>query len=178
MKKNTLILSFLFLVLLGHAQQIKVTEPEYNGNIVFVNDTIGVGLKLEQQSPSIKISGYLKYTWKYELKGCCSNFIIDNKPNLQFIVKSTNNSSDPALVFAIYKLKKGKSNRVAVTAKMGLGGTTAVDDGIISFNGKKYGQSSYILEIPSLEAGEYGILRLPDGTLNSPPAVFYLFAVK
>ena len=47
---------FLLFVNCVIAQTINIKEPEFAGNIVYVNDTIGNGIRLEQQTASSKTS--------------------------------------------------------------------------------------------------------------------------
>ena len=75
MGKKLLILSFLlFSISLLKGQTIKVKEPEFSGTAVFVNDTIGNGILLEQQTATLE-EGIV--TLKYAVKVCCSTVFAD-----------------------------------------------------------------------------------------------------
>ena len=76
MKRSLLILSFLlFSIAQANCQKeknIRITEPEFSGTAVFVNDTIGNGILLEQQ---IATMGKVKLRSKetsLEVNYCCS----------------------------------------------------------------------------------------------------------
>jgi len=104
MKRNLLILSFLlFSVSLLNGQTIKVKEPEFSGTAIFVNDTIGDGVLLEQQTA---ILGKVKLRSKetsLEVNSCCSTVFADSI-NSQFIVRVSDNSIKPDDVISVVKI--------------------------------------------------------------------------
>lgn len=164
---------------------IKITEPEFAGNIVYVNDSIGKGLRLEQQTASTKSSAnaaaYIpgarmvagKATSKNVINGCCSPVQIDQKTNVRFIVKVKDNTIDPTTIINIFKLKQEKNKRTVELASTNTWGTTKSGEiEFISFYGTKYGESSYLIEIPALESGEYAM------TLADRRDFFNLFQIK
>ena len=167
------------------SQNIKITEPEFSGTIIYVNDTIGSGLKLEQQtcSSSSKANGasYVpvvgmfagKATSKGIVQGSTSPIQIIKAPKTYFIVKVSDNSVDPVTVINVFKLNSEKETRsvIVATAKM-TSGTTAGNIDFLKFNGKKYGVSSYILELDNLESGEYAM------TLANSRGIFNMFGMK
>jgi len=69
MKRNLLILSFLlFSIAQANCQKekpIRITEPEFSGNTVFVNDSIGSGVLLEQQTATLGNAENNKRSWKF-----------------------------------------------------------------------------------------------------------------
>ena len=169
---KTFLFSFglFFCITNLNAQSIKIKEPEFAGNIVYVNDSIGNGLRLEQQASSMKTSAnaaaYIpvanlfagKATTKSVIKGCCSAVQITEKSNIRFIIKVTNNTVDPTTVVNVFKLKQKKDTRtVELASASSFGSVKSGDIDFISFVGTKYGESSYLIEIPNLEVGEYAI---------------------
>ena len=58
MKRNLLILAFLLSsIAQANCQKeknIRISEPEFSGTSVFVNDTIGKGILLEQQTATME----------------------------------------------------------------------------------------------------------------------------
>ena len=185
MKKLLLISLSLFIVVLSKAQMIKVNEPEFSGNIVYVNDTIGEGIKLEQQTASMttKVNGatYIpgvnlfagKATSRNVVKGCCSPVVINNSKKVYFIIKMSDNSVDPTTIINIFKLVSKKESRtVELASSRVLGGTKSGDISYVSFSGKKYGQSSYLIEVDSFEPGQYAI------TLPERRDIFSMFEIK
>src|SRR5450756_1433153 len=111
MKRNLLILSLLlFTINQANCQKeknIRITEPEFSGTAVFVNDTIGNGVLLEQQTATLE-EGIV--TLKYAVKYCCSTVFADTI-NSQFIVKVADNSINPYDVISIIKMKIENAKR-------------------------------------------------------------------
>jgi hypothetical protein len=161
MRRKLLVLSFLILTISqANCQKEKtiiITEPEFSGTAVFVNDTVGNGVLLEQQTATLE-EGIL--TLKYEVKGCCSTVFADTT-NSQFIVRVSDNSINPFDVISIVKAKIENSKRTWNYSK----------HETIEFKAKKYGTNSYIITIPKFTIGQYAICFKNSNSVN-------LFAVK
>lgn len=179
----------LFFILISSSSllnaQVKISEPEYSGNIVYVNDSVGSGIKLEQQTASVitKANGasYVpvvglfagKATSKYVVQGSSSPIKIDKKTNLKFIVKVSDNSVDPSTVIYVFKLNPEKGIRTIEIASANMvGDSKSGDIKYLTFKSKKYGQSSYLIELDNIESGEYAI------TLASRRDIFNMFSIK
>src|SRR5665647_1648917 len=110
MKRNLLILAILFFsITQANCQKFKniiIIEPEFSGTSVFVNDTIGNGILLEQQTATMEGMVTLKYT----VKGCCSTAFADTI-NSKFIVRISDNSINPYDVLSIVKTKIENNKR-------------------------------------------------------------------
>jgi hypothetical protein len=147
MKSNLLILSFLlFSVSMLNGQTIKVKEPEFSGTAIFVNDTIGDGVLLEQQTA---ILGKVKLRSKetsLEVNSCCSTVFADSI-NSQFIVRVSDNSIKPDDEISVVKMNIENSKRSWKFSK----------PETIEFKATKYGTSSYLITVPKLPIGQYGI---------------------
>ena len=147
MKRNLLILSFLlFSVSLLNGQTIKVKEPEFSGTAIFVNDTIEDGILLEQQTATMgKVKLRSKET-SLEVNSCCSTVFADSI-NSQFIVRVSDNSIKPDDVISVVKMNIENSKRSWIFSK----------PETVEFKATKYGTSSYLLTVPKLPIGQYGI---------------------
>jgi hypothetical protein len=161
MLRNLLILSFLlFPIVQVNCQKeknIKITEPEFSGTTVFVNDTVGNGVLLEQQTATLE-KGIVAI--KYVVKVCCSTVFADTI-NSQFIVRVPDNSLSPYDEIHIIKLKIENSRRTWNYSK----------PETVEFKAKKYGTSSYLITVPKFTLGQYAILFKNNNTVN-------LFGVK
>jgi len=161
MKRSLIILSFLlFSIAQANCQKeknIRITEPEFSGTAVFVNDTIGSGILLEQQTATLE-KGIVAI--KYVVKVCCSTVFADTI-NSQFIVRIPDNSLSPYDEIRIIKLKIENSRRTWNYSK----------PETIEFKAKKYGASSYLITVPKFTLGQYAILFKNNNTVN-------LFGVK
>ena len=184
--KMQFLFTIIFLTIFNFTNaQIKIAEPEFSGNVVYVNDTIGSGVKLEQKVSSVssKVNGASfvpvvglfagKATSKNIVQGATSPIQIVKKPKTQFIVKVSDNSVDPISIINIFKLTSEKDFRsIELATSKIVGGSKSGEIKFLEFNGKKYGQSSYLIEIENLEAGEYAL------TLSSRRDIFHLFGIK
>jgi len=161
MKRHLLILSFLlFSITQANCQKVKnirITEPEFSGTAVFVNDTIGNGILLEQQVATLE-EGFV--TLKYAVKYCCSSVFADTI-NSQFIVRVSDNSINPYDVISIIITKIENTKRTWKYSKHEK----------VEFNAKKYGTSSYIISVPRFNLGQYVICFKNSNSVN-------LFGVK
>ena len=147
MKSNLLILSLLlFSVSLLNGQTIKVKEPEFSGTAIFVNDTIGDGILLEQQTATMgKVKLRSKET-SLEVNSCCSTVFADSI-NSQFIIRVSDNSIKPDDAISVVKMNIENSKRSWKFSK----------PETIEFKATKYGTSSYLITVPKLPIGQYGI---------------------
>lgn len=161
MKRNLLILTFLlFSITQANCQKVKnirITEPEFSGTAVFVNDTIGNGILLEQQTATLE-EGFV--TLKYSVKSCCSTVFADTI-NSQFIVRVPDNSINPYDVISIINTKIENTKRTWKYSK----------PETVEFKAKKYGTSSYIISVPRFNLGQYAISFKNSNSVN-------LFGVK
>ncbi len=161
MKRNLLILSFLlFSISQANCQKeknIRIAEPEFSGTAVFVNDTVGNGVLLEQQTATFEDRFV---TYKYAVKVCCSTVFADTI-NSQFIVRVSDNSLNPQDEISIIKLKIENSRRTWNYSK----------PETVEFKVKKYGASSYLITVPKFTIGQYAIRFKNNNTVN-------LFGVK
>ena len=160
MKRNLLILSFLLFSITQancqKVQNIRITEPEFSGTTIFVNDSIGNGVLLEHQTATMEGIVTLKYAVKY----CCSTVFADTI-NSQFIVKVADNSINPYDLISIVKLKIESTKRSWKYSK----------PETIEFKAKKYGTSSYLISVPKFTLGQYAICFKNSNSVN-------LFGVK
>jgi len=103
--------------------------------------------------------------------------IKDVSGGIRLLVKAEDNEHDPMDIYRIVKFKSSKKERRVQWMEFQpalLGTGDAAKAGFISFTGHKYGEQSYILEIPAeqLEKGEYGIFFyglstiVPTGTFS------------
>ncbi|MFA6924780.1 MAG: hypothetical protein WC223_11075 [Bacteroidales bacterium] len=146
------------------AQKVKISEPEWDGDIVYVNDSVGKGLSLERQQASVKgkanasmyVMGMGKVTATYNLKGSSSPVRIRKKSTLQFIYKSSSNEVNPKSVIQVFKLQQAKNQRkLEIGSVETFKGSSAGDISFIEFKAEKYGKSSYLITLTNLQPGEY-----------------------
>jgi hypothetical protein len=147
---------------------IKISEPEFSDNIVYVDKIVGEGIQLEKQTISFSakfnagslipfVGIFSKTKGKNVVKGSSSPIKIKKDNKTYFVVKVSDNSTDPISRINIFKLKQLKEARTLETISSNILETKLNDINYLPFNGKKYGKSSYIIEVENLEVGEYAI---------------------
>jgi hypothetical protein len=166
MKNLLLTICILFTSAYSFSQDLlnkNIPEPEFVGQALIINsdDEMKVleSSRLQQDSDLKLLSIKTKYKTWLEISGCCSQTIL-NKSNtpIKFIIKAENNNTDPTTLYQFVKLEKEKTKRKLLTSTMSMKGVKSNQDGFITFYGKKYGSSSYLLSATIAEPGEYGLL--------------------
>lgn len=144
------------------AQQL---EPEFVGEVNYLKDPQTV-VALEKQrtvlktkaGASVYLTGIGKVKSKINVAGGQSPVRVPSSGKLQFIVRAVDNNSDPMSIVNVFRFKaNSKARKAEVSSASSFGGTSQNNLDYVSFTAKKYGTSSYLIEIASLEPGEYGI---------------------
>ncbi len=146
--------------------QVKVAEPEFaEETMLLTSDTEGVLLKRENGSIKTKagaglyIVGIGKVKSRLTLPGIKSVNTVKVPSNARLLIKGKDNATDPNSYISIFKFELTKSERRYQLAEAGtFTGTEANNTAAVDFQAKKYGESSYIIQLRDLEPGEYGIL--------------------
>ncbi|HUW07000.1 MAG TPA: hypothetical protein VMW01_12140 [Williamwhitmania sp.] len=175
-KKLTLLIALACLTSVAVAQQ----EPEFIGNAVAVlSDSTTIPLEKQTAYGSARASasayipiaggfiGKAKITSK--VNGSASPVSLSPKDGaIRIIVRVSNNSLEPSSVVNVFKLSVKKDYRY-VEATSGI-----PNNGIefISYDARKFGESSYLLVLSGMQPGEYAL------TLDGSREVFHLFSVK
>jgi hypothetical protein len=159
MNRSILILSILFFSIAQtycqKFQNVRITEPEFSETAVFVNDSIGCGILLEQQTAVSSKIKYMTTQLVLEFKMCCSTVSVDSL-NSQFIVRVSDNSINPYDLISIVKMKSENSKRTWNTSKSEK----------IEFKASKYGANSYLITVPRFTQGQYGICFKNSNSVN------------
>ena len=165
MKKVLLFLSFIVVALCAQAQ-VTVEEPEFaEQSLILTSDSEGVLLPRESASiktkagASMYLTGIGKIKSRITLDGNTSKVKVAQGASTRLIVRSVDNRTDPKSFINIFKFEVKKNKRQAQIGEVGTFTGSSVNSlNNIDFNAKKYGESSYLIVIDGLEAGEYGIL--------------------
>ena len=160
-------------------------EPEFIGETVLVkadNSVVPLEKQLTQNrtvaSTGLILSGIGKVRQQIQLDGCCANVKIGKNDDVKFIVRSVDNNTDPLSIIRVFKMEqKKKYRRAEIGAVSSLGSAKSNNMEYVSFTGKKYGTSSYIIKLASLQPGEYGITISNPNTLDEKQTVVSTFAV-
>jgi len=96
------------------------------------------------------------------LDGCCAT-VKTAQGEISLIVRAAENNSDPTSIIQVFKFDTKKKERSAEFASIDAWG--AVSSGnmqLVSFTGKKFGTSSYLITISNISSGEYGVIVNPN----------------
>ena len=172
-RKGTLLLILLAWAHLGLAQDLNITEPDFVGNFLVVQD--GDGLKLEKQRAANHArAGFFKAKGSNIVKKAQSPTRVSGGSQLQFIVRVESNNIDPSQVVNVFQLvsDKRKDYRYIETSSRGAFTSDSMAIEFLPFDGARYGESSYLLTMTvDLPPGEYAM------TLDGSRDVFNMFGV-
>lgn len=102
--------------------------------------------------------GRLTALFSVNVKGLQAETRISKVDTLKIIIKGNGNQAAPVDKIRLFKMQSQKAgNR---SASMGAYGIPSKS--FVPFKGDSYGESSYIIVIPNMEPGEYGIWYIED----------------
>ena len=163
---------------LSQRDSLKINEPEFEGQVLLVLNNGAEGVLLaEQKNSQTRTKGSVYTTIKSVnvVDGATSSVEAYENRNIKIIVRNKTNDLTPASVINIFRLESDLKKNTRSIVNGSSGAFTGMEYSIdfIQFTGKKFGRSSYILEIPvPLEPGEYAL------TLESSRNVFNMFSIK
>ena len=155
--------------------QVTVAEPEFSEEtLLLTSDSVGVLLKREngyvktKAGASLYLTGIGKVKSRITLEGTSSINEIKAKSNTRIIIKSKDNSTDPNSFINVFKFEIYKKERRYQLAETGtLSATKTNNLSCVDFKAKKYGESSYLIQLEDLTPGEYGIIIGDPNTQNT-----------
>lgn len=184
--KTLLGAALLLLAGAAQAQTIPETtpEPEFIGEIVTVRPD-GTVAKLEKQSVQMRtranasavIFGIGKAKTKLIIEGPKAGVRLTAGQPASFIVRAVDNATDPMSIINVFRFEAKKDKRMAE----GLGQqfrqreTNKLER--LSFTGRKFGESSYLITLDETPAGEYGITVSNPNNLDEKQVIVSTFAI-
>jgi hypothetical protein len=181
MKIVFLIISAALLLGYGYSlREISVPEPEFTGIILLVrSDDSGEQLEKQKAASASKadigaaLFGVSKGKGMNMVNGIQSPVRTIGGDKISLIARVRENDRDPVEVINIFKMEKDikKERRTLVTGTVNFNQSTALDIDFLPFEASRYGQSSYLIELSEIPAGEYAI------TLEGSRDIFNLFGV-
>jgi hypothetical protein len=179
------------LALLFHtsvlSQDGQIQEPEFVGQAVILKSD-GSFEQLEKSPATASVKAKLSLTNMMggaghkvliSLDGCCS-LTKGELTNgiLKLIIRAENNLNDPADIIQVIQFVKGKRDRTAEVFSVDALKGANIEGKVkrATFFGKKYGSSSYLLNISIPGPGEYGVFISPNG--QTPVKFISTFSVN
>ena len=189
MKKIFITFAFILAGMASYAQ--KIVEADFIGNTkaFMVNDPDSTAISLERSIAKLvgKATGS-KIWWgigstrlHIDVPGKHSTCSFKLGEKFELVVKVGNNDYDPQSQLALFRLKSETKSR------RGEFGTVTKFDGkfnpstipnVIPIEGKKYGKSSYIISLPNLPIGEYGLFVTNPDQANTTSLIVYSFRIE
>ena len=173
-------LTFIAMPFFGHAQ---VNEPEFIGDAFILgadNQCIPLDKALASYTQGMSFKSNSWNALSLVVNGAKANTRIQSGQTITIIVKADNNSYDPLSCVTIYRLASKSKKRSVLIASEGDGVITKSkthSKDLLYFNGKKYGSSSYLIQLNNVEPGEYGILLHNPNNRDERRAVVACFGV-
>lgn len=158
-------------------------EPDFIGEAYLLNEQ-GTCKQLDKE-----VAAYTQgMSWKanswsalsLEIAGGKAQTRIAQKRVINLIVKAADNNSDPLSIITIYRFRAKKKKRITVLSEDNSGTlmkSRTHTKNQLSFVGKKYGNSSYLLTINNIVPGEYGIKVVNPNNVDEKNAIISCFGI-
>ena len=189
MKKLLLMIVVLYPMFIS-AQ--KLQEADFIGNVRAFdpNDKDSVAIPLDRAACELVGKATGSRIWwgigstriHIKIPGKQSNCTLKQHSNYQLIVRVSNNNYDPLSQVTIFPISSSGSNsRRAELGKVekfvGNFNPSTIPDAV-QFEGKKYGNYSYIIDPHDLPKGEYAVFVSNPEQANSTSLIIYTFRVN
>lgn len=167
MKKMMTALVLSLFVTMSATAQVTVAEPEFSEEtLLLTSDSEGIKLKREsgyvktKAGASLYLTGIGKVKSRLTIDGVKSVNDVKAQRTTRLIVKAKDNSTDPNSFINIFKfdIYKNKERRYQLAEAGTLSATKTSNLASVEYMAKKYGESSYLIQLEDLEPGEYGII--------------------
>lgn len=165
--KKTMILwmTVCLSILNGYAQ--KVQEPQFIGEVVvLISDSTAISL--EKKIPTIKsksgisvrLTGFGAVKTHMHVEGSKAISRIKRTDNsIELLIRVADNNNDPTDCIRLFKFEQKKKERRAEMASVNTFGQASADNlNYIPFEGRKYGDSSYLIRFDVTEPCELGVI--------------------
>ena len=158
----------------------EIKEPSFIGEaVLLVNDSTSQKLDKEiarfRNSPKLTPDAWVTTTLTIDTPK--ANVRVPKGQTPKIIVKANDNESDPMTIINIYKLDAKKNKREVKIGKSQGSKTNNNTKSLVSFNADSYGEKSYIIELPNLAPGEYGIIVTNPNGLDEKRTIVSCFAI-
>jgi hypothetical protein len=179
------LLTLFFIAFLVSAlpTMAQVSEPDFIGEASLLK-TDGSYIQLDKEigdfTSGISWSSNSWNALSIKIAGGRAQTRFTSSEPLQLVVRAVDNNSDPLAIISIYKFKANKKTRSFLISEDNSGTlmkSRTNSKGMIRFNGKKYGASSYLITLKGLEVGEYGIIVSNPNNRDEKRVVVSCFAI-
>jgi len=167
MKKMMMALVLSLCATMSAMAQVTAPEPEFSEEtMLLTSDSEGVILKREngyiktKAGASLYLTGIGKVKSRLTIDGNKSLSSIKAGRTARLILRAKDNTTDPNSFINIFKfdIYKNKERRYQLAEVGTLSASKTSNLASVDFKAKKYGESSYLIQLEDLEPGEYGII--------------------
>lgn len=163
-----------------------VQEPEFIGECMVLksDNTTQLLQKHTTQMRSAMNAGMVlvgigSVKSKLQIDGCCSATKLKVSDNIQFIIRSVDNNTDPMAIVKIFRFDSSKKYRRAEVSSENNWGTVKTNKlQYLNFSGKKYGNNSYLITLKDRVPGEYGITITNPNALDEKSTIVSTFSIQ
>ena len=175
------LIAFICASSFANAQEVTVAEPEFaEETLILISNSQGDLLKREngtvktKAGASLYLTGIGKVKSRLTLAGAKSvNAASKGSSTTRLIIKAKDNNTDPNSFINIFKfdIYKGKERRYQLAEVGTLSKAETNNLSSVDYKAKKYGESSYLIQIENLTPGEYGIVLGDPNNQNTKNAM-------
>lgn len=158
-------------------------EPEFIGEACILqsdNTCSTLGKEFGDFTSGVSWSHNSNKAFWLRIKGGSAKSRIGVGSPVKLVVRAVDNNSDPLAIITIYQFKAKDKSRSVYLARDNSGTflkSETNSKAAMPFVGKKYGSSSYLIELKDLPAGEYGIVVTNPNTRDEKRVVVSCFGI-
>lgn len=160
--------------------QVTAAEPEFSEEtLLLTSDSEGVILKREngyvkaKAGASLYLTGIGKIKSRLTIDGVKSINTTKAQKTTRLILKAKDNDTDPNSFINIFKFQiyNNKERRYQLSEVGTLSAAKTTNLASVEFKAKKYGESSYLIQLEDLTPGVYGIVIGDPNNVNTKNAL-------
>ena len=172
--KTLLGAALLLLAGAAQAQTIPETTPEPE----FIGEIVTVPSGRTRANASAVIFGIGKAKTKLIIEGPKAGVRLTVGQPASFIVRAVDNATDPMSIINVFRFEAKKDKRMAEMASVSSFGSVKSNKlERLSFTGRKFGESSYLITLDETPAGEYGITISNPNNIDEKQVIVSTFAI-
>ena len=161
------------------------TEPEFVGDVIMILPD-STTILLDKEFAQFRVGASLKAnSWDASfltIDRSEASVRVSKGAKVQLVVRAVSNDSDPMTIISIYKFDVKRKRRETMLAVNNTDNpfqsSRTITKNMLPFRGKKYGISSYIIELNNLQSGEYGVVTRNPIALDEKISIVSCFAVE
>ena len=163
----------------------EIEEPDFIGDVLLVSneEVIPLDKEIEQFTSGVSWSANSWNATYMKIDGAKASVRIPKGTStVKLIIKAADNNSDPMSIISIFKFKEKRKNRETMlkvdNSDNAFRNSYTVTKNLQKFSGRKYGESSYEIQLNNLEPGEYGIVVKNPNAVDEKRVIVACFGIN